>query len=171
MISIVVAYGVNGVIGNDGQLPWRLPSDLRRFRELTLGNTVVMGRKTFESLPPEHRPLRERHNVVISANPAFRPPDVEVYDSLQSALAANGENCFVIGGDSVYEQAIVHAHRVYATEVDASPEGDAFFATLSPEDWRCVREADPIVENDHSFVFRVYERNTDPTPPTSLDAS
>src|SRR6476660_1728505 len=135
MISIVVAYGANGVIGQQGRLPWRLPSDLRHFRELTMGNTVLMGRKTFESLPPEHRPLRDRHNVVVSANPAFRPPGVEVHASLQSAFAAHPTDCFVIGGDSIYAQAMEHAHRVYATEVDASPPGDVFFAALSPEEW------------------------------------
>lgn len=158
MISIVVAHGANGVIGDKGELPWRLPSDLRRFRELTVGGTVVMGRKTFESLPLKHRPLRDRHNVVVSANPAFRPPDVEVHRSLSSALSAYPD-CFVIGGSSIYAQALELADRIYATEVDRAPPGDAFFPGLSPEDWRCVEESDPIIENDHRFVFRVYERN------------
>jgi dihydrofolate reductase len=162
VISIVVAHGANGVIGAAGQLPWRLPSDLRRFRELTVGGTVVMGRKTFESLPPPHRPLRERHNVVVSANPAFRPPGVEVHTSLESALRVHPD-CFVIGGGSIYAQALEPAGRVYATEVDATPPGDTFFPGISPKDWRCVEESDPIVENDHRFVFRVYERN-DTTP-------
>jgi dihydrofolate reductase len=165
VISIVVAHGANGVIGDKGQLPWRLPSDLRRFRELTVGGTVVMGRKTFESLPPQHRPLSGRHNVVVSANPAFRPPDVEVHPSLASALEAHPD-CFAIGGSSIYAQALELADRVYATEVDASPPGDAFFPGLSPEGWRCVEESDPIVENDYRFVFRVYERSdTTPTAP------
>lgn len=162
MISIVVAHGANGVIGEAGQLPWRLPSDLRRFRELTIGGTVVMGRKTFESLPPQHRPLSERHNVVVSANPAFRPPGVEVHSSLDSALAAHPD-CFVIGGASIYAQTLELANRVYATEVDAAPPGDAFFPGLSPAGWRCVEESHPVVENNHRFVFRVYER-ANPTP-------
>ncbi|MGH2911304.1 MAG: dihydrofolate reductase [Solirubrobacteraceae bacterium] len=162
MISIVVAHGANGVIGDKGQLPWHLPSDLKRFRELTIGGTVVMGRKTFESIPPQHRPLRERNNVVVSSNPAFRPPNVEVHTSLHSTLTAHPD-CFVIGGSSIYAQALELAHRVYATEVDATPPGDAFFPGLSPECWRCVEESDPVVENDHRFVFKVYERNTKPT--------
>jgi dihydrofolate reductase len=165
VISIVVAHGANGVIGDKGQLPWRLPSDLRRFRALTTGGTVVMGRKTFESLPPQHRPLRDRHNVVVSANPAFRPPGVEVHTSISSALEAHPD-CFVIGGSSIYAQALELVGRVYATEVDAAPPGDAFFPGLSPEGWRCVEESDPIVENNHRFVFRVYERN-DTTPTIS----
>jgi dihydrofolate reductase len=164
VISIVVAHGANGVIGDKGRLPWRLPSDLRRFRELTTGGTVVMGRKTFESLPPQHRPLHDRHNVVVSANPAFRPPDVEVHTSLQSALATHTD-CFVIGGSSIYAQALELADRVYATEIDASPPGDAFFPGLSPDGWRCVEESDPIIENDHRLVFRVYERSDTPPPP------
>jgi dihydrofolate reductase/diadenosine tetraphosphate (Ap4A) HIT family hydrolase len=165
VISIVVARAANGAIGHRGQLPWRLPSDLRRFRALTLGHTVVMGRKTYESLPPQHRPLRERHNVVVSANPAFRPPDVEVHGTLQAALAAHGEDCFVIGGGSIYAQALEHSDRVYATEVDASPAGDAFFPELSPQEWRCVEEGEPLFEDDHRFAFCVYERNIHPTPP------
>jgi dihydrofolate reductase len=164
MISIVVAHGANGVIGEEGQLPWRLPSDLRRFRELTVGGTVIMGRKTFESLPPQHRPLRDRHNVVVSANPAFSPPDVEVHTSLFSALAAH-PHCFVIGGSSIYTQALELADRVYTTELDAAPPGDAFFPGLPPEDWRCVEDGEPIVENDHRFVFRVYERSDTPHGP------
>jgi dihydrofolate reductase len=191
VISIVVAYGSNGAIGYRGRLPWRLPSDLRRFRELTAGNTVVMGRRTFEGLPPQHRPLRDRHNVVISANPDFRPPGVdmvpgaaeleihaslgsspaatalEIHTSLDSALAAHGSDCFVIGGASIYEQALPLAGRVYATRVEASPEADAFFPELSPEDWRCVEEGDPIVENHHRFVFRIFERNTASASPAS----
>jgi len=162
VISIVVAHGANGVIGEAGQLPWRLPSDLRRFRELTVGGTVIMGRKTFESLPLKHRPLRDRHNVVVSANPAFRPSGVEVHTSLQAALSAHAD-CFVIGGSSIYAQALELADRVYATEVDAAPPGDAFFPGLSPKEWGCVEEREPIVENDHRFVFRVYERNDTPT--------
>jgi dihydrofolate reductase len=100
----------------------------------------------------------------VSANPAFRPPDVEVHTSVSSALGAHPE-CFVIGGSSIYAQALELAGRVFATEVDAAPPGDAFFPGLSPDGWRCVEEADPIVENDHRFVFRVYERN-DTTPAT-----
>src|SRR5579871_1998316 len=98
MVSIVVAYASNGVIVRGGQLPWRLPSDLRRFRELTIGGTVLMGRKTFQSLPAAHRPLRERRNVVLSADPDLQAPGAEVHDSLRAALAACGEECFVIGG-------------------------------------------------------------------------
>jgi dihydrofolate reductase len=158
VLSIVVAHASNRVIGHRGRLPWRLPSDLRRFRELTIGDTVLMGRRTFESLPAAHRPLRERRNLAISSNADFRPAGVEVHASLDSALAACGGRCFVIGGSSVYEQALPLADRVYATHVEAEPAGDAFFPALAAGEWRCVHESEPMLENDLTFVFRTYDR-------------
>jgi dihydrofolate reductase len=158
VLSIVVAHASNRVIGYHGELPWRLPSDLRHFRELTVGHTVLMGRRTFESLPVAHRPLRERRNVVVSHNPEFRPAAVEVHTSLEAALSACGEDCFVIGGDSVYAQALPLADRVYATEIEANPPGDVFFAALAPEEWRCTEESERQRENGHTFVFRTYDR-------------
>jgi dihydrofolate reductase len=158
VLSLVVAHAENRAIGYRGELPWRLPSDLRHFRELTIGHTVLMGRRTFESLPPAHRPLRERRNIVLSANPSFRPQQVEVHADLDSALRACGVGCFVIGGASVYEQALPLADRIYATAVAASPPGDVFFPVLAPEEWHCVQESEPMCENELEFVFRVYER-------------
>ena len=158
MLSIVVAHARNGVIGHRGELPWRLPSDLRRFRELTLGGTVLMGRRTFESLPDAHRPLRERRNLVISSDPDFQAAQVEVHSGLDAALAACGRSCFVIGGSSVYAQALDLADRVYATEIEAEPEGDTFFTALDAEHWLPVEESEPLHENGHTFVFRVYDR-------------
>ncbi len=160
MLSIVVAHGSNQVIGSGGRLPWSLPSDLRRFRALTIGHTVLMGRKTFESLPAAHRPLRERRNLVISSNPGFRPEDVEVHRSLDSALAACGHDCFVIGGGAIYAQAMPLADRIYATQVEASPRGDTFFPPLATAEWRCVQESEPLLENDYTFAFRTYDRRS-----------
>ncbi|HSZ69828.1 MAG TPA: dihydrofolate reductase [Solirubrobacteraceae bacterium] len=158
MIAIVVAHGANRAIGYRGALPWRLPSDLRHFRELTIGHAVLMGRSTFESLPDAHRPLRERRNIVLSASPDCHAEGAEVYASLDAALRACGEDCFVIGGASVYEQALPLADRVYATEIAASPAGDVFFPALAPAEWHCVQESEPLFESDLSFVFRVYDR-------------
>ena len=158
MISIVVAHAANGVIGRDGGLPWRLPSDLRRFRELTTGGTVVMGRATFESLPDAFRPLPDRRNIVLSSRRDYSPDGAEVFDGLGAALAACPDGCFVIGGDATYRQALPLAERVYATHVAAEVEGDAFFPKLDPVEWRCVEASEPIVENDHELTFRVYER-------------
>lgn len=158
MVSIVVARSRNGVIGRDGGLPWRLPSDLRRFRELTTGHAVVMGRRTFESLPPRFRPLPGRRNLVLSSDPAYRAEGAEVFADLASALAACGGDCFVIGGGVTYREALPLAARVYATEVDADVEGDASFPELAAGEWRCVERSEPIAEGGHTFTFRLYER-------------
>src|SRR3954452_7140596 len=131
MVSFVVAHARNRVIGRDGGLPWHLPADLRRFRELTTGHAVVMGRKTYESLPERFRPLPNRRNLVLSTDPAYRADGAEVFADLASALdACHGDECFVIGGGATYAEALPHAHRIYATEIDADVEGDAFFPDL-----------------------------------------
>lgn len=156
MVSIVVAQGSNRVIGVEGGLPWHLPSDMRRFRDLTMGHAVVMGRKTFESIPDRFRPLPGRRNVVISSN--VRYDGVEMAPTLAAAVRACDGNCFVIGGGQVYAEALGIADRCYVTEVDAAAQGDTFFPQLPDAEWRCVEESEPISENDHSFVFRVYDR-------------
>ena len=158
MVSIVVAHSSNGVIGRDGGLPWRLPGDLRRFREITTGQTVVMGRATYESLPPRFRPLPGRRNVVLSTKPDYRPDGAEVFGGLEEALASSPEGCFVIGGGVTYSQALPLADRVYATCIEAEVEGDTFFPMLTEDEWRCVECSERIVENDHGYTFRVYER-------------
>jgi dihydrofolate reductase len=158
VVSIVVAHASNRVIGRQGALPWRLPSDLRRFRELTIGGAVLMGRRTFQSLPPAHRPLRERRNLVLSSNPDLEAPGAEVHANLEAALEACGGDCFVIGGGAVYEQALGRAERVYATYVDAQPEGDTFFPALAEDEWRCVQQTEPLRENDLTFFFKTYDR-------------
>lgn len=160
MVSIVVAHSTNRVIGNHGKLPWHIPADLARFRELTIGQTVVMGRKTFESLPDAFRPLPERRNLVVSANPSFRPPGAEVVPTLEAALDACGGRCVVVGGGAIYAQALALADRVYATHVAAEVHGDTYFPELSEEEWRCVDESDPQVENDYPFLFRTYDRTS-----------
>ena len=151
MIALVVAYSANRVIGRDGDLPWRLPTDLRRFRELTTGGTVVMGRKTWDSLPERFRPLPGRRNVVVSRNGCDAP---EVCRSVAEALR---EDCFVIGGGEIYAQALARADRVYATEVEGEVEGDAHFPELGPQ-WREAERSDPIEESGHVYSFVTYER-------------
>lgn len=160
MIAIVVAHASNRVIGRDGELPWRLPSDLRRFRELTVGHTVVMGRRTWESLPDAYRPLPGRRNLVLSADPSFDADGAEVFASLERALAASEGDCFVIGGEAAYREALPRCERLYATEIEAEVEGDAFFPNVEPADWRCVEEGAPLTESELGFRFRTYERTT-----------
>jgi dihydrofolate reductase len=158
MIAIVVAHSANRVIGRDGELPWRLPSDLRRFRELTNGHTVLMGRRTYESLPESFRPLPGRRNLVLSSDPSYNAEGAEVFGSLADALAACAGDCFVIGGEVTYRDALPLCERLYATEIDAELDGDAFFPELDPDEWRLVDDAGPQLENELGFAFRTYER-------------
>jgi dihydrofolate reductase len=158
MVSIVVARSRNLVIGREGGLPWHLPSDLRRFRELTTGKAVIMGRKTFESLPDAYRPLPNRRNMVLSSDPDYAPEGAEAFDGLEAALEACGGEGLVIGGSRVYSTALPFADRVYLTHVEGDYEGDAFFPDLPAQDWRCVETSDPVVENDCEFTFQVYDR-------------
>jgi dihydrofolate reductase len=158
VIAIVVAHSANRVIGSEGGLPWRLPTDMRRFRDLTRGNTVLMGRRTFESLPDAFRPLPERRNLVLSGDPLYRPQGAEVFPSLDAALEACGGDCFVIGGEVTYREALSRCERLYATEIDAELEGDAFFPEIDGAQWTCVEHGERLVENDLGFTFRTYER-------------
>jgi dihydrofolate reductase len=158
VIAIVVARARNGVIGRDGGLPWHLPSDLRHFKELTSGHTVVMGRRTYESLPDRFRPLPNRRNLVLSTDPAYVARGAEVFTSFESALDVCDGDCFVIGGEATYRQALPVSDRVYATQLEAELDGDARFPELADGEWECVDTSEPVTENDQRFTFRTYER-------------
>jgi dihydrofolate reductase len=158
VVSIVVAFAGNGVIGRDGGLPWHLPTDMKRFRELTTERAVLMGRRTFESLPDRFRPLPNRRNLVLSSSQDWHAPGAEVFADLQSAVAACDGDCFVIGGERTYREALALAERVYATEVEGEIDGDVYFPALTDGEWRRVEQSDRFVENDHGFSFCVYER-------------
>jgi dihydrofolate reductase len=158
VIGIVVAYSANRVIGRDGELPWRLPSDLRRFRELTTGGTVLMGRRTFESLPDRFRPLPDRRNLVLSRDPAYAARGSEVHPTLTAALDACDHDCMVIGGGTVYAEALALADTVFATEVARDVAGDVTFPALDPAAWREAERSASLSENGHTFAFVTYER-------------
>ena len=155
MVALVVAHSANRVIGRDGGLPWHLPADMRRFRELTTGHAVVMGRRTYESLPGAFRPLPDRRNVVLTSDPAYRADGAEVVTELERALA---RPCFVIGGGEVYAHALPHARRVYATEIEGELDGDTFFPALPAGEWRCVERSERIVERGHAYTFAIHDR-------------
>ncbi|WCB93786.1 Dihydrofolate reductase [Baekduia alba] len=157
-VALVVAYARNGVIGRDGGLPWHLPSDMQHFRELTTGGTVLMGRKTYESIPERFRPLPGRRNLVLSRDGSFVAAGTEVFGSLAAALAACEGDCFVIGGGATYEEALPLADEVWATEVDAEVEGDTFFPVLDTTAWREAAAGSAVTENGFSFTIRRYER-------------
>jgi dihydrofolate reductase len=161
VIALVVAHSRNRVIGRDGGLPWRLPGDMRHFRELTTGHTVLMGRRTYKSLPDSFRPLPGRRNLVLSTDPAYRAEGAEVFGDLASALEACDRECFVIGGAQTYEESLPLAGRLHATEIDAEIEGDVHFPAIGP-DWRLVEESERLSENDLAYRIRTYERTTAP---------
>jgi dihydrofolate reductase len=141
IVAYVVAMAENGVIGRSGRLPWRMPTDLKRFRQLTLGKPVVMGRKTYESIG---KPLDCRDNIVITRQPNFAPPGVHVVHSMAEALALAGElaaargadEIAIIGGSEVFRAALSSAQRVYLTLVHGSPAGDVVLDTFDPAVWR-----------------------------------
>jgi dihydrofolate reductase len=158
VISIVVAHSANRVIGRDGGLPWRLPSDMRHFRELTIGGTVLMGRRTFESLPDAFRPLPQRRNLVLSGAPGYDAPGADVFHELGEALRECGGDCYVIGGAITYEESLPFCQQIHATEIEAQVDGDTLFPELAPGDWRCVDSSERIVEDGLPFRFKTYQR-------------
>ena len=159
MISIIVAVAGNGVIGSGNQMPWHISEDLRRFKAITTGHPVIMGRKTFESLG---RPLPNRTNVVITRNPSYVAEGAAVVGSLSEALDMfpADEEVFVIGGGEIYRQAMDVADRLYITRVAEPFEGDTTFPEVDENRWRVTwREAHPCGEKfPHPFEFIDYQR-------------
>lgn len=159
MLSLVVAASENGVIGVDGDLPWRLPDDLRYFKQLTTGKPVIMGRKTFDSIG---RPLPNRQNIVVTRNAGFSALGCDIATSPEAAvaLAAPADEIMVIGGATIYEQFADSADRIYLTRVRADIDGDAFFATPNPATWRRVSSEHHPADERHAYAFDflVYER-------------
>ena len=135
ILSIVVAIALDGAIGRGNDLLWHLPADLKRFKELTTGHTILMGRKTFDSLP--RGPLPNRRNIVVSRSLPLRE-DVEVYPTIEEALKAceSDEEVFIIGGGEIYRQLLPHTDRIYLTRVQATfPDAEVFFPELDPSEW------------------------------------
>lgn len=166
MISLIAAVAENGAIGFENKLLYWLPNDLKRFKALTSGHTIVMGRRTYESLPKGALP--NRRNIVLSRNAAFQAPGVEVFPSLEEALKAVGKGAanivadatqpdnevFVIGGASVYKEALPLADRLCLTLVHDTPkEADAFFPTLDPTEWKVEEEERHDADERHAFAY------------------
>lgn len=157
-VTLIAALASNGVIGRDNQLPWRIPGDLPRFKKLTTGHTLVMGRKTFDSIG---RPLPGRTTFVVTRNRDLALPGVEVAHSLEDALARvkTGE-AFIAGGGEIYAQALPLADRLVLTEIDAPFEGDAYFPSFDRSAWRLVEEEvqPPTDAFPHRVFYRTYLR-------------
>jgi dihydrofolate reductase len=168
-IAIYVAIAENGVIGREGGLPWRLSTDLQRFKADTMGKPIIMGRKTYEGIG---RPLPGRLNIVVTRDKAWRAEGIEVAHSLDDAVAlarvrgrcmAGAEEICVVGGGEIYAQALPLADRLHVTHVLASVDGDAHFPPIDPSTWRVVSAKDfPAGEKDsHATRYTVYERRRD----------
>jgi dihydrofolate reductase len=151
-ISIIVATDERGAIGRDGQLPWRLPDDLRRFKALTLGKPVIMGRRTWDSIG---RPLPGRHNIVISRQASLPAPGATVVGSWDEALAATNvvDEVCVIGGAEIYRLALPVAHVIHLTEVHATVAADTFFPAIDPALWEEVGRLDHAADDRHAFAY------------------
>lgn len=165
MISLIVAASTNDVIGIDGRLPWRLPDDLRRFRALTMGKPIIMGRRTFESIG---RPLDGRRNLVLTRRQDLSVGGIEVVHSYQDALARVRQcgETMVIGGGTVYRQFLADAVRIYMTRVAVQIDGDTHFPPIHDQEWSLLESeahADDAT-HAHPFTFSVYERRAPVAP-------
>jgi dihydrofolate reductase len=161
VLSLIAAVARNGVIGRAGGLPWHLPDDLAHFKRTTLGRPVIMGRRTWESLP---RALPGRRNLVVTRTPGYAAPGAEVCDSLERALAACGEGTdpVVIGGAALYAAALPRAQRIYLTRVHADVEGDVHFPPFRTQDFAEIGRVDHPADARHAHPFSILtlERRT-----------
>nr|AIA19032.1 Dihydrofolate reductase [uncultured bacterium] len=168
IISMIVAASKNDVIGRDNKLPWHLPDDMKYFRDLTKGKTVIMGRKTYESI---WHPLPNRRNIIISST-LKNVKDCEVFPTLGDALQAllhekKSDEVFIIGGSRLFAEAIMEimsdlrAHRLYLTRIHANIEGDIVLPDINCKHWKKISEKEHPKDKDHAydFTFEVYERD------------
>jgi dihydrofolate reductase len=163
LISIIVAVSTNNVIGKDGGLPWRLPEDLKRFRQVTMGKPMIMGRATWDSIG---RALPGRQSIVLTRQAAFTAGGCDIAATVEDALqlAAGADEVMVIGGGQIYRQFLPQSDRIYLTRVNATIEGDTFFPELDDRLWTVLgREDYPVSgEREHAFEILTLERRDQP---------
>ena len=158
-LTLIAAVASNRVIGRGNDLVWRSPEDMARFKAATLGHAVIMGRKTWESLPPKFRPLPGRRNIVVTRQADYAAQGAEIADSLAAAVALAGDGeVFVMGGGELYAQALPLAGRLLLTEVDLTPVGDTLFPEVPASDWREVAREAHRDANGTPFAFVTYNR-------------
>jgi dihydrofolate reductase len=151
-LSLLVAHDLGRVIGRDGDLPWRLPNDLKQFKQRSLGKTVLMGRRTWDSLP--RKPLPGRDNWVLSRDPAFVAEGARSFQSLEQALAAHaGGELLVIGGGELYRLALPRAQRIYLTLVQTQVNGDTWFPDYDPADFQEIERLDHPADAQHACAY------------------
>lgn len=162
ILSAITAVAENNVIGRDNQLPWRLPADMKYFKDTTWGHPVIMGRKTYASFG--NKALKGRMNIVITRQPGFLATDARVVHSLDEAVALAKEmdvtEVFILGGADIYRQSMSLLNRIYLTRIYENFEGDAFFPAMDPGAWKLVREEahQPDEKNRHAYSFQVWEK-------------
>ncbi len=159
MISVIVAAAENGVIGRQGELPWRLSGDLRYFKAVTMGKPIVMGRRTWESIG---RPLPGRQNIVVTRQAGFAAEGCDVVASGDDAIAVAGDaaEIMIIGGSEIYALFLPAAERLYLTRVHADVDGDAFLPAIDAQAWQLVSDERHAADekNEYDYSFRLYER-------------
>ncbi|MGQ0738480.1 MAG: type 3 dihydrofolate reductase [Bacteroidota bacterium] len=160
-ISLIVAAATNNAIGKDGKMPWRLPNDMKHFKNITWGMPVVMGRKTFESLG---KVLPGRKNIIISRQPGWKADGTVVVKSIEDALfvarETDAKEVMVVGGGEIYKALFDKASRIYLTRVEAEPEADTFFPSLDPKQWWLVNQKNHEADekNAYNYSFQTWER-------------
>jgi len=157
-ITLIVAAAENNVIGDGKSMPWHLPNDLKFFKEKTIGHSILMGRKTFESLT---KPLVKRRNIVITRNYNYKADNIDVANSLEEAIGycRDEKEIFIIGGGEIYKMALPIADRIYLTRVHGTVEGSVYFPELSADDWEKTA-AEPHkkdAKHPYDYTFEVYE--------------
>ncbi|MDR2283483.1 MAG: dihydrofolate reductase [Sphingobacterium sp.] len=158
-ITLIVAAAENNAIGKDNQMPWHLPNDFKYFKKSTIDHSIVMGRKTFESIG---KPLPERRNIVLTRDQQYNNPGIDVANSLQDVLTycRDEREIFIIGGANIYQQALPLAQRVLLTRVHATIDGDAFFPELPSTEWELVSQEKHNKDEKHAYdyTFEVWEK-------------
>ncbi len=164
MISIIVAVSENNVIGKDNKLIWRLPVDMKFFKDTTQGHCVIMGRKNYESIPEKFRPFSNRTNIVVTHQQNYSAPGTIVVSSIEAAIKTaqqtNDPEIFIIGGADIYKQTIKLTDKIYLTHIYHSFEGDAFFPELNMNEWKEIERRKGIVDDKNIYPhdFITYER-------------
>ncbi|MEQ8241307.1 MAG: dihydrofolate reductase [Cyclobacteriaceae bacterium] len=156
-ISMIAAMGSNRVIGKDNGIPWHLPDDFNYFKSTTKGHHIIMGRKNFESLPKNYRPLPDRTNFVITRNKNYAEPGIEVFHNLEDALAKtkqnNEEEAFIIGGGEIYKMGLDYCDRIYLTEIDGAFDGDVHFPEFDKSAYTEVSRKHHGTDERHKYAF------------------
>jgi len=162
VISFIVAVSENNVIGKNNKLPWRLPTDMKYFKNITWAMPVIMGRKSYESLG---EPLRGRANIVVTRNKDWKAEGVQIVQSIDQAInvaaQTDAKEIFILGGGEIFAAALPSADRIYLTRVHENFDGDAFFPELKKEEWNLVsnRDCPPNDKNSYALSFQVWQRN------------